>query len=82
MSRLFSPWKLGALELENRIVIAPMCQHSDVDGNAQDWHLSHSQFRLWNAASKPLPSTIRRTTKRISKGFRVLRSSVASRSAI
>lgn len=41
MSHLFSPWELGALELENRIVIAPMCQYSAVDGNAQDWHLIH-----------------------------------------
>ncbi len=41
MSKLFSPWMLGPLELENRIVIAPMCQYSAVDGNAQDWHLIH-----------------------------------------
>ena len=41
MSHLFSPWKLGSLELENRIVIAPMCQYSAVNGNAQDWHLIH-----------------------------------------
>ena len=41
MSHLFSPWTLGPLTLENRIVIAPMCQYSAVDGNAQDWHLIH-----------------------------------------
>lgn len=41
MSQLFSPWMLGPLELENRIVIAPMCQYSAIDGNAQDWHLIH-----------------------------------------
>jgi 2,4-dienoyl-CoA reductase-like NADH-dependent reductase (Old Yellow Enzyme family) len=41
MSNLFSPWTLGPLELENRIVIAPMCQYSAVDGNAQDWHIIH-----------------------------------------
>ena len=41
MSKLFSPWKIGPLELENRIVVAPMCQYSAVDGNAQDWHLIH-----------------------------------------
>lgn len=41
MSHLFEPLKLGALELENRIIIAPMCQYSAVDGNAQDWHLIH-----------------------------------------
>jgi len=41
MSHLFEPLKLGALELENRIIIAPMCQYSAVDGSAQDWHLIH-----------------------------------------
>ena len=41
MSKLFSPWMLGPLKLENRIVVAPMCQYSAVDGNAQDWHTIH-----------------------------------------
>ena len=41
MSQLFSPWRLGALELPNRIVVAPMCQYSAVDGNAGDWHAMH-----------------------------------------
>lgn len=41
MNHLFEPLKLGALELENRIIIAPMCQYSAVDGSAQDWHLIH-----------------------------------------
>lgn len=41
MSHLFSPWTLGPLALSNRIVIAPMCQYSAVDGVPQDWHLMH-----------------------------------------
>ena len=41
MPALFQPLKLGELELENRIVIAPMCQYSAVDGNATEWHLIH-----------------------------------------
>ncbi len=41
MSLLFEPVSLGDLELENRIIIAPMCQYSAVDGNAQDWHMIH-----------------------------------------
>jgi 2,4-dienoyl-CoA reductase-like NADH-dependent reductase (Old Yellow Enzyme family) len=41
MSPLFSPFKLGPLALRNRIVIAPMCQYSAVDGAASDWHLVH-----------------------------------------
>lgn len=41
MSRLFEPWALGPLHLDNRIVIAPMCQYSAEDGCAGDWHLMH-----------------------------------------
>src|SRR5262245_50048601 len=40
-STLFSPIRLGSVELDNRIVIAPMCQYSAVDGCATDWHLAH-----------------------------------------
>jgi 2,4-dienoyl-CoA reductase-like NADH-dependent reductase (Old Yellow Enzyme family) len=45
VSLLFSPFKLssprGGLDLANRIVVAPMCQYSCVDGQAADWHLAH-----------------------------------------
>jgi len=41
MSRLFTPLELGPLTLANRIVVAPMCQYSAVDGQARDWHLAH-----------------------------------------
>jgi 2,4-dienoyl-CoA reductase-like NADH-dependent reductase (Old Yellow Enzyme family) len=41
MSRLFEPLSLGPLQLENRIIIAPMCQYSATDGNPGDWHLIH-----------------------------------------
>ncbi|MFZ6849600.1 NADH:flavin oxidoreductase/NADH oxidase [Undibacterium sp. RuRC25W] len=41
MSALFSPISLGKLNLKNRIVIAPMCQYSAVDGKPTDWHLIH-----------------------------------------
>ena len=41
MSSLFSPIKLGGVELSNRIVVAPMCQYSADDGSATDWHLGH-----------------------------------------
>lgn len=45
MSLLFSPYTLssprGGLSLSNRIVVAPMCQYSAVNGQAQDWHLMH-----------------------------------------
>lgn len=38
MSQLFSPLRIGKLELENRIVIAPMCQYSADNGKATAWH--------------------------------------------
>jgi len=40
-SALFSPIRLGSVELDNRIVVAPMCQYSAVDGCATDWHFAH-----------------------------------------
>jgi 2,4-dienoyl-CoA reductase-like NADH-dependent reductase (Old Yellow Enzyme family) len=40
-AKLFTPYRVGALELRNRIVIAPMCQYSAVDGCATDWHQIH-----------------------------------------
>jgi 2,4-dienoyl-CoA reductase-like NADH-dependent reductase (Old Yellow Enzyme family) len=39
--RLFEPLRLDALELENRIIVAPMCQYSAHAGQAGDWHLMH-----------------------------------------
>ena len=41
MSSLFSPLRIGPLTLENRIVIAPMCQYAVKDGTAADWHKGH-----------------------------------------
>ncbi|PZO90317.1 MAG: oxidoreductase [Sphingomonas sanxanigenens] len=38
---LFTPFGVGELTLRNRIVIAPMCQYSAVDGSMTDWHLIH-----------------------------------------
>ena len=39
--KLFQPLTIGNLVLRNRIVIAPMCQYSAVDGCMTDWHLIH-----------------------------------------
>ena len=41
MSRLFEPLHVGGLRLDNRIIIAPMCQYSAEDGTATDWHMIH-----------------------------------------
>jgi NADPH2 dehydrogenase len=40
-SKLLSPVRLAGLELDNRIIIAPMCQYSAHDGEATDWHMTH-----------------------------------------
>ncbi|MBL8658757.1 MAG: NADH:flavin oxidoreductase/NADH oxidase [Rhodospirillales bacterium] len=39
--KLFEPLTLGRITFANRIVIAPMCQYSAVDGCMTDWHLIH-----------------------------------------
>ncbi|MFP1771705.1 NADH:flavin oxidoreductase/NADH oxidase [Lonsdalea quercina] len=41
MSQLFTPSKLGALTLDNRIIIAPMCQYSAEQGFPSEWHTMH-----------------------------------------
>lgn len=38
---LFSPFKIGSVELPNRIMVSPMCQYSARDGNPTDWHYAH-----------------------------------------
>lgn len=40
-AQLFTPFKVGGVELANRIIIAPMCQYSAVDGCMTDWHVIH-----------------------------------------
>ena len=41
MSALFQPYILKNVTLRNRIAVPPMCQYMAVDGQANDWHLSH-----------------------------------------
>jgi 2,4-dienoyl-CoA reductase-like NADH-dependent reductase (Old Yellow Enzyme family) len=41
MSALFSPIQLRGLKLPNRIMVAPMCQYSAENGEANDWHFTH-----------------------------------------
>jgi 2,4-dienoyl-CoA reductase-like NADH-dependent reductase (Old Yellow Enzyme family) len=58
MSVLFTPVRVGAVELPNRIVIAPMCQYSAVDGCMTDWHLIHlGQLALSGAALLTIEAT-------------------------
>jgi len=58
MPALFQPLKISELTLANRIVIAPMCQYSAVDGNATDWHLIHlGHLALSGAALMTIEAT-------------------------
>jgi NADPH2 dehydrogenase len=41
MNQLFGEGRIGGLQVENRIVVSPMCQYSAVEGTAQPWHLIH-----------------------------------------
>lgn len=47
---LFQPLMLRELELKNRIVISPMCQHAAERGHATAWHMVHlGKFALGGA---------------------------------
>lgn len=66
---LFSPLKVGPLELKNRIVIAPMCQYSAENGQMTDWHLIHlGQLALSGAAVLTIEATAVTPEGRITYG--------------
>ena len=46
----FAPFRIGKLELRNRIVVSPMCQYSCKDGVPDDWHLVHLGSRAVGGA--------------------------------
>jgi 2,4-dienoyl-CoA reductase-like NADH-dependent reductase (Old Yellow Enzyme family) len=69
LSQLFQPLKIGHLELDNRIVIAPMCQYSASDGTPGDWHLIHlGHLALSGAGMMILEATAVEADGRISPG--------------
>jgi 2,4-dienoyl-CoA reductase-like NADH-dependent reductase (Old Yellow Enzyme family) len=49
-SSLFDPLQLRGVTLRNRIVVAPMCQYSSVDGFVNDWHVVHLGARAVGGA--------------------------------
>ena len=56
--RLFQPLAVEGLSHANRIVIAPMCQYSAVEGRMTDWHLIHlGQLALSGAALLTIEAT-------------------------
>jgi len=69
MSKLFEPLQIGSLQLDNRIVIAPMCQYSAGDGSANDWHLIHlGQLALSGAGLLIIEATAVEREGRITPG--------------
>ena len=67
--KLFEPVTVGGLSLANRIVIAPMCQYSAVDGCMTDWHVMHlGQLALSGAALLTIEATAVVPEGRISYG--------------
>ena len=69
MSALFSPYEVGGLNLDNRIVIAPMCQYSAEDGCMTDWHTIHlGHLALSGAALLTIEATAVTPEGRISYG--------------
>src|SRR5271156_5516678 len=69
MSTLFSPIQLRGLALPNRIMVAPMCQYSAVDGEANDWHFTNiNNLSLSGAAMFCIEATHVEAIGRITPG--------------
>ncbi|MEA2886821.1 MAG: hypothetical protein QOD11_1181 [Bradyrhizobium sp.] len=69
MSALFSPITMRGLNLVNRIMVAPMCQYSAVDGKANDWHFTHiNSLALSGAAMFCIEATAVEAIGRITPG--------------
>src|SRR6202166_1005594 len=69
MSALFSPIKLRGLALSNRIMVAPMCQYSADNGEANDWHFTHiNSLALSGAAMFCIEATHVEAIARITPG--------------
>jgi len=69
MSTLFSPLQLRGLKLSNRIMVAPMCQYSAQNGEANDWHFTHiNSLALSGAAMFCIEATAVEATGRITPG--------------
>lgn len=66
---LFSPYTLRALTLDNRIVVAPMCQYSAREGVAGSWHRIHIPTLAMSGAGLVfIEATAVRADGRISSG--------------
>src|SRR5258708_27632731 len=69
MIALVSRLKLRELKLQNRIMVAPMCQYSAEDGEANDWHFTHiNNLSLSGGAMFCIEATHVEATGRITPG--------------
>ena len=69
MSALFTPIKLRGLNLANRIMVAPMCQYSSVNGEANAWHFTPlNSLALSGASIFCIEATAVEATGRITPG--------------
>ena len=69
MSALFSPITMRGLALPNRIMVAPMCQYSADNGEANDWHFTHiNSLALSGAAMFCIEATAVEAIGRITPG--------------
>jgi 2,4-dienoyl-CoA reductase-like NADH-dependent reductase (Old Yellow Enzyme family) len=69
MSALFSPIRLRELALPNRVMVAPMCQYSAENGEANDWHFTHiNSLALSGAAMFCIEATHVESIGRITPG--------------
>lgn len=48
---MFAPFRIGRMELKNRIVMSPMAQYKAVDGCPTDWHFMHYTARAVGGAA-------------------------------
>ncbi|KAF7794910.1 hypothetical protein EIP86_006053 [Pleurotus ostreatoroseus] len=40
---LFQPFKIRGVQIQNRILLSPLCQYSTKDGKPTPWHLAHRE---------------------------------------
>lgn len=51
--KLFTPLKIRGLELQNRIMVSPMCQYSAHEGFHTPWHVTHLGGIVQRGVSDP-----------------------------
>ena len=69
MSKLFSPIKVGGIEIKNRAWVSAMCQYSAVNGLIQDWHaVNYGAYITGGAGLVMVEATAVRPEGRITPG--------------